>query len=88
MQMSRVLGTIELKAMLRPALLRTFVKSKPDNEGICTMDIVDDKVLVHMLGGIDDDGMCIVEYEDGTMSKARYDRIAFTDRLHDTYDFE
>lgn len=88
MQMNKVLGAIELKAMLRPAILRTFVKSRPDNEGVCKADIVDEKVLVHMLGGIDDDGMCIVEYEDGTLSKARYDRIAFTDSLHDTYDFE
>ncbi len=88
MQVDKVIGIIELKAMLRPALLRTFVKSRPDNEGVCTTDIVDEKVLVHMFGGIDDEGMFIVEYEDGTLSKAKYDRIAFTDNLHDTYDFE
>lgn len=85
---TKVFGTIELKAILRPALLRTFVKSRPDSDGVCESEIVDEKVLVHMLGGIDDDGMYIVEYEDGTLSKARYDRIAFTDSLHDTYDFE
>lgn len=85
--MSKVFGTIELKAILRPAILRAFVKSRPDNEGVCTTDIVDEKVLVHMLGGIDDGGMCVVEYEDGTLGKAKYDRIAFTDSLHDTYDF-
>lgn len=88
MQMGKGIGTIELKAMLRPAILRTFVKSRPDSRGVCKSDIVDEKVLVHMLGGIDDEGMYTVEYEDGTLSKARYDRIAFTDSLHDTYDFE
>lgn len=77
-----------MKAILRPAILRTFVKSRPDSDGVCKSEIVDEKVLVHMLGGIADDGMCIVEYEDGTLGKARYDRIAFTDSLHDTYDFD
>lgn len=88
MQMDKVIGTIELKAMLRPAILRTFVNKRVDRDGFVAAEFRDVKVLVHMLGGIDDKGMLIVEYEDGKLGKARHDRITFTDSLHDTYDFE